>query len=838
MGILFGVSGQKGMSTARGLPYVWILVAFLLAITTRPLQAQTVNLDRPIRFDIKAQGVGAALIEFSRQANIQVLIGPGADTTRVTPLLHMTAPARTALDLLLRNTGLTYKAVGDSISITRADDRAAPFHTSNTDNIDVARSSSDSSIPGDNSLTEAQQQQRLDTVVVTAQKREERVLDVPISISVLSGAALDTSTVQGISDELNRVPGVVIPPVSGFGLTTISIRGVSSSPSFAGASPIAYYLDTVPFGFVRSAFIPDAGAFDLARIEVLRGPQGTLYGANAEDGVVRVITSDADPSGFDFKARAIASYTDGANANKGGDAAVNVPLIENQLAVRGVVSYHDWSGWVDRPTEKNANDAQLRDYRFKLAYKPIDGLSIDLSYWGNRDHSGSLAYSLPNRTCPDCGSIPEPIDTKFDAYGGRIAYQFAAFSITSMTSYLDFSSYNQLDGTAYGGPFFDGLNTPELFKSHVFSEELLLNSADTSPWRWTVGAFYRDAGDVDWQVGYQNGVYIPAVFFDNRDASRSYAFFGQIGRRFLDNKFEWTLGLRQFHDDVSSWSLDPTFPFYQKQSFSATTPRAVLSWFPTANTMVYSSFSEGFRSGMPQYYSVVEFLPLPPVIKPDKLYNYEVGTKTDFFNHHLALDTSVYYVKWRDVQQVIPLPLPGCGCGFSTQVNGVSASGPGVDIALTLRPTARLTIGGTLSVNDMTWDKDTSALGQILFPKGSRTGGSKHTESLFANYTVWSGGGTSGDLSVSGNYTSQQCGRALDFNNIPYSVCGNSLLFAQAAFTVAFPTHWAVKLYGDNLTNEFGSLSAPPVGFAPTENELVPRPRPRTFGLEVDYRYR
>src|SRR6202008_3189641 len=131
--------------------------------------------------------------------------------------------------------------------------------------------------------------------------------------------------------------------------------------------------------------IPDSGAFDLARIEVLRGPQGTLYGANAEDGVVRVIPNEADPNAFDLKFRADGSGTDRGGANGGGDVAVNVPLINGQLAVRGVVSYHDWSGWIDRPTENDANDAILHDYRLRIAYQPTRALSIDLSLWSSRD---------------------------------------------------------------------------------------------------------------------------------------------------------------------------------------------------------------------------------------------------------------------------------------------------------------------------------------------------------------------------------------------------------------------------------------------------------------------
>jgi len=700
---------------------------------------------------------------------------------------------------------------------------------------------------GDQSAQGQPSSDQLQEIVVTAQKREERLQDVPISVSVLSGPTLDASTSQGLFDELNRVPGVYIPPpggYSGLGLTQIAIRGVASSGvQWSGSSPVAYYLDTVPFGFVRSAFIPDSSAFDLARVEVLRGPQGTLYGANAEDGVVRVIPNEADPNGFDLKARLLGSSTDGGGVNGGGDLAVNVPLIAGQLAIRGVVGYEDWSGWIDRPSDNDANDAQLRNYRLKLAYQPIDGLVIDLSYWGSRDHYGSQPTSFPDRTAP-YGVAPQPIDNDFDTYAAKVSYQFTHFSLSSMTSYLDFTGYNAWDGTylfgaaAFGGP-------PVLanwMDSHVFSEELLLNSTDTAPWHWTAGAFYRNARDDNAQglgVGAAPTSPDPSeiAYVDFKDSSRSYAAFGEVGRRILGDKLEWTLGLRQFHDDVASTSLDPLAPSYVPESFNATTPRAVLSWYPSTNITAYSSFSEGFRSGIPQYYTITAVLPGIQPARPDKLYNYEIGAKGDFLDHRLALDVTGYYVKWKDVQQTIGVPYQG---GFLNAVlNGPSASGPGIDFAITVRPLDHVQVGATLSWNGLTMDGPVEQSGLTLFNRGDRLNNSSDlTGSFFGSYSL-SLGGASGEFSLSANYLSKQATYGISGANLAYVNYGDNVFFMQAAFTVTFSRGWAVKLYGDNLTNEYGSVVGPSVGFDPTsEDQGITRPRPRTVGFEIDYRFK
>src|SRR5262249_32846561 len=162
-----------------------------------------------------------------------------------------------------------------------------------------------------------------------------------------------------------------IQPPGSNGTTLMAVRGVSAAGSILkGSSPIGYYLDSVPFGFVREAFLPDVGAYDLERVEVLRGPQGTLYGASAEAGGVRGLTHEADVQKFDFKARGSVSTTDGGGTGFRGDAAINVPVVEGKLAVRAVAGYEDVAGWIDRPSKKDANYGDIQTYRLKVNAAP------------------------------------------------------------------------------------------------------------------------------------------------------------------------------------------------------------------------------------------------------------------------------------------------------------------------------------------------------------------------------------------------------------------------------------------------------------------------------------
>ena len=308
-------------------------------------------------------------------------------------------------------------------------------------------------------------------------KREERLSDVPISVSLLHGADLDRSSLVSITEALNTVPGVAASVGYQGGTMLTTIRGVGASgPLFSGSSPIAYYLDSAPFGFVTSAVAPDAGAYDLNRIEVLRGPQGTLYGANAQNGVIRILTEDAKTSEFELKARITLSGTEGSGENYRADAAVNVPIIEGKLGARAVIGYSDFSGWVDGPVGTDINSARLRTYRLKLNAEPSDALSIVLSAWKSNDDHGAPSASDDHGQVT--ATIAQPISAELESYGLCVSGDLSRFSFTSSTSYLDYSNRSTWDLSAAGlasVPLFTDLD------SRVIAQEVVLNSPGGKP---------------------------------------------------------------------------------------------------------------------------------------------------------------------------------------------------------------------------------------------------------------------------------------------------------------------------------------------------------------------
>jgi outer membrane receptor protein involved in Fe transport len=673
----------------------------------------------------------------------------------------------------------------------------------------------------------------IDEIFVTAQKRVERLQDVPMSISVLEGDTLDRS-VQGMRDALTRSPGVATID-TGTGTTQLTIRGVSGPGVNQGSSPVGYYLDSAPFAMIRNSPVPDSNAYDLDRVEVLRGPQGTLYGASSANGVVRVLTKDADLKNFGMKARVTGSSTTDGGDNFRGDMAVNVPIIEDKLAARAVVGYEDWSGWIDRPFRKDANGSEIRNMRLKVNAQPTDALSVGLSAWSSRSDFDNRDASTDRRTYVSRVNEPQAVD--YDVYGLKVGYDFQAVTFTSATSYLDFTNAATLDYEAIFGAAFANTLLLSQFDSQVFSQEFTFSSTSDGPWRWTAGAMYRDAKDkfFQWRRQYLNPK-------GNRfyDTSESVAVFGELTRRLADDRLELTGGLRYFEDKVvtheTARTSDPNATLVTvDDKFDAVSPRAVVTWHWNDSLMTYASYAEGFRSGFSQQPIVLLSAPSLPPIDADNLINYEIGSKGSVWDNRLSFEVAVFYIDWQDIQQQLTIQaISGTGSAFtvSAGVNGESASGLGAEFGLNFRPVEGLLLGANFGWNDLTMDADVFSGTTLVFKKGDRiTNSPEYTAGVSADYTFPVGSrGYEAVVSTSASYVSLREARALIGGQSTVLV-GDNILTARLNLGVNSPDGWSAALFVDNLTDEDGTPIPTPDAYGHI------RLRPRTIGLQLEYHY-
>lgn len=662
----------------------------------------------------------------------------------------------------------------------------------------------------------------LEEIVVTAQRRVENVRDVPISISVLGGTELAQSSAPNVSEILNRVPGVATSPGAQGGTSQISIRGVGAADvTFYGSSPVGFYLDSIPFGFVGHAIAPDLNAYDLERVEVLRGPQGTLYGASAQNGVVRVVSQDADLANVEFKVRSSVSSIESGSSGYRGDAAVSIPLISEKLAVRVVGGYQQIAGWIDKPNASDVNEGEERTLRVKLNAAPTEGLTLEAFAWLSRTDYD--APPLGDRQDFNHSPIDEPASSDYDAFGATIAYDFGPVTVSSMTSYLTYDNESTLDFAPFSAPF--GLPNTVLshrLQSKLFSEEINISSNAAGAWRWTAGAIYRHAEDHFAQT-------LPPIFDlnESEQTAESYAVFGEVTRQLIPNVFEVTAGLRYFEEEQDIERLSPLPIAKESDEYDKVSPRLVLTWHPQQHQTVYASYSQGFRSGLVR----VPFPQRPdlPPTEPDNLTNYELGAKSALFDGVVEIDAAVYFMDWEDVQ--IPVAVVGSdGTGFAATINGDSASGVGVDFGISANFTSGLQLAANASWNDLSMDRDLISNSVTIFEEGERLAHSPElTVSASLNYEFSLGSAWRGEFGAAANHTSEQTFRSFD----GVVGVGDDITLVRAHFAVNGQDHWRLGLFVDNLADKRGSIIVPPYAYA--LNWWDTRVRPRTVGIQFEY---
>ena len=514
----------------------------------------------------------------------------------------------------------------------------------------VAQGVSDSSSSGD-ALTE---------IVVTAEKRDSTVLKTPISITAVSGKDLDAAGIVNLSTVATETPGVSIRS-AGPGQNEIEMRGMTSN---GGAAPtVGFYLDDVPLsppaGANNGKVVIDPNLYDLDRVEMLRGPQGTLYGSGSMGGTVKLVTAQPELGKFDGGIELTGSHTEGASDNGAVNAMLNLPLIGDSVALRVVgTSLHN-SGWINRdvlgsgfplqqgfdptaapgtiiglprgnvlgttPTAiyRDVNDENLNSVRASLLIKVNDTVSITPSMFYQRiTQGGANTYDNPPGNSPASLAHYQPVDTAepfADAFtlGSLVVKaRLEGMDLTSSTSVWnreekqtqdlaeDFQALVQL-------PFFTNSPLTEIDTSHQWSEELRLASSNDSALQWLAGGFYsqfrsnfqQDSVVEDW---------IPIVGTDNLitesqpQTIRQAAVFGNASYQ-ISPLFKVTAGLRYYNyrstmsvkDTGLFASGDPVqaFTIYDEQSASGVTPMASLAFTPSADLTVYGSVAKGFRPG-------------------------------------------------------------------------------------------------------------------------------------------------------------------------------------------------------------------------------------------------
>jgi outer membrane receptor protein involved in Fe transport len=542
--------------------------------------------------------------------------------------------------------------------------------------------------PGAGSAKGAASDTAVQEVVVTAQLRAQSLMQVPQAVQAVQGAVLERNGISDLKEAVSLVPGASMPAEISAGTETYQIRGVAAGQTI-GDSTVGFYLDNFAFSIPGLPFAPSAGLYDVQRLEVLRGPSGTLYGQGSLGGTVKVLTNDPDPSQFSGSYLVSGSGTSGGGPNASADAMINVPLFDGTVAIRGVIGFDRLGGYVYIPhlNLKNANDSNNYNGRLKIFFTPNDKLKVLLSYFHDYVEQGFTnrmdSYNPPAANDTGLGNSP----LEYSVYNGDIHYDLGFADFLSSTGYL----YEHTGLLALGSqPAFGNYNITENSNAKSLQEELRLTSKSVGFFNWVVGGFYRDAS----YFNAQNfTVSIPSFTSLSNDTtySKSWAVYGEGSLNLFGGKLVPTVGGRYFSDDrrLAENSENIVYgnpnviqgPFIESDSGhnSAFSPRFNLAYHPSPDLTIYAEVAKGFRSGAIQGQAAVAALALLDVkaqtaLGPDTLWNYEGGAKWRLFDRRLQLEVAGYYFDWSQAQ------LQYSPAGLSSIITAGDVDGRGVDL--------------------------------------------------------------------------------------------------------------------------------------------------------------
>ncbi|GAA0332662.1 TonB-dependent receptor [Sphingomonas oligophenolica] len=604
-------------------------------------------------------------------------------------------------------------------------------------------------------------------IIVTAQKRSESILNVPAGVSVVSAQTLEALHATQLTDVSSYVPAFQVDSGGSAGQTTISIRGIAP---IGRASTVATYIDETPVGSSTTynggnSFQLDLLPYDVERYEILRGPQGTLYGASSMGGLLKYVLSA--PSLDKFAVRAGGDLTGIKGGGKvGGGVRANVsgPIVEGKLGFVASYALQHAPGFIDNAVTgaQDQNSVEQQSARLGLYFKPLDGLTIKVNgLWQRTKTRGNATMPLDGTTLrplygdlQDNNLVDQPFQKTIKIVSGGIEYKGEQVDIISATSYAETSVSQTQDASYSYGVAFAAFGLPAGKSAYSyrlglkkFTQELRVQSAGTGPFQWTIGGFYTYEDSTNFQSPSaltMAGVSIPGldpIFIARLPSTyKEYAAFGNVNYSLTD-QLEVFGGLRyaQNRQVFSEFATGAILPApisqpNQKSKENVTTYSVGARFKPTSTTMVYARVATGYRPGGPN----LAIPGVPPMFKSDKLTNYEVGVKAHTTDNMFAIDAAAFLIDWKDIQ----LLTNGGGAGFNYIANGTKARSEGVEANLTIRPVAGLDVNGTFAYIHSVLSADAPLAGGVKgdrlpsIPKLSGSVSASYTQDLVAD---WSG---------------------------------------------------------------------------------------------------
>ncbi|HKS54559.1 MAG TPA: TonB-dependent receptor [Steroidobacteraceae bacterium] len=698
-----------------------------------------------IAFSIAEQPLSSALTAFAKQARVQILsrdedvLIAGKRASAISGELGVGE----ALERLLANTGLGYEFIdARTVRITPATPPHRPSSDAQMDER-VGRIRLAEASPGAEAAARETQRANasddverarevgIEEIVVTAQKRAERLMDVPIPVTAIDAQFLLKRNELRLQDYYSRVPGLNYAPGQ-WGEPRIAIRGIVTDPY---TNPtVGLMIDDIPYGLSinqNGGGGPDIDPGDLARIEVLRGPQGTLYGASSMGGLLKYVTVDPSTDALSGRVQiGSSSVRDGDDLGYSVRGSVNLPVSES-WALRASAFTRREPGYIDnvQTSQPDINEIQATGGRVAALWRPSDDVSLKLSAMVQKAESdgsqvvepdlGGLRHSL----LPTAGQY----ERGAQAYSAILSADFGSMNFASLTGYSKDSFRSGLDVTAALGPFAEQLfGVPFVFykidqDTKKFSQEFRISMPLGERFEWLFGAFYNDERIVTPQViSAADATATPVGTLIDTDRAnvrfREYAAFTDLTIH-LTERFDLQIGGRQSWTEQRNAAQAPSGPFagpatpeLEDKGHAFTyllTPQLRIS----PELMVYARVASGYRPGGINFYNPV--LGALPPYESDETRNYEVGVKGSAFDRLMTFDASVYYIDWDDIQLVLTNVI-------SFYDNAGGARSRGVELSTEVKPAEGLTLSAWGAWGEAEITEDFPDISDIVGGAGDR----------------------------------------------------------------------------------------------------------------------
>lgn len=822
------------MSVSR---YLVILIAGVFcfsSVIVAGVQAQDADV---VEFDIPRQPIAKALISYTRQAKISIAV-PKVLSYRdgKTRRLKGRYTPTDALERILRGTDFTFELVNNrSVRVFRAPPQTFEEVTP---------------------IEPVEVQPQIEEILVTSLLRPDVPYKLPYSIASVH---LSDSFGIGTNETFNiarKVAGLNAFQ-QGNGQTKLLIRGLSDG-ALVGRSQalVGTYLDGSQIS--QNGPEPNLRLVDIDRLEILRGPQGTLYGSGALSGLYRIITNRPDTSELGLSATASLAVTKSGDPSQAVSSTINVPVIADKFALRAVGYYENNGGFVDElgqsedgaDSRSNVNSSEVWGGRVAAGLE-LENWTLTLGGTFQNIEASDTSYFLPSfGRFARANSFPEPNEDRFRQLNANIEVDLGWADFTTDVSFIRRILDEVADATSVELEFADETEPNLLLERFISDRELEtisvethLNSKSGGRLEWILGAYYAfRREDLSYQLSAANNI----ISYDESldEEQMEYALFGEA-TYFLNEKLSVTAGVRAFtYDttaiDTASGALlfeETTLEGVQKQT--GLTPKAVVSYHPDDTSLVYAQYSQGYRLGGINIEGPNALLPYatddPDTIlenfASDRLDSFELGYKHRSIDRNFTVNAAAFFANWLNIQarefDDIGLPLVG---------NIGDARIYGAEFDVLLRPWKNVQLKGNVAYSKSDIVSSTTALGARRgdnLPAAPRftAGASVNidtslTDSILANIVV--------DYSyVDGSrlFFDREASQAIEayhFVNLQASMYWQKFRF----------TLFATNLFNsrDNIF-AFGNPFVSPIDTAAQDEPFSVSPRPRTVGIDVGYRF-